>query len=104
MSAFCSWQWVLPKALAPASHSLEVRRFSAYFPIWETLTEFSTAKTDGAKPESTERVGWGGAEREIRDMEERENRQTRRIWIAIARKQELFDDDEFRDVFGDDEG
>lgn len=31
----------------------------------------------------------------------RENRQTRRIWIAIARKQELFDDDEFRDVFGD---
>ena len=28
----------------------------------------------------------------------RENRQTRRIWIAIARKQELFDDDEFRDV------
>ncbi len=31
----------------------------------------------------------------------RENRQTRRIWIAIARKQELFDDDEFEDVFGD---
>ena len=31
----------------------------------------------------------------------RENRQTRRIWIAIARKQELFDDDEFRDVLGD---
>ena len=31
----------------------------------------------------------------------RENRQTRRIWIAIARKQELFDDDEFQDVFGD---
>lgn len=30
----------------------------------------------------------------------RENRQTRRIWIAIARKQELFDD-EFEDVFGD---
>ena len=24
-----------------------------------------------------------------------------RIWIAIARKQELFDDDEFQDVFGD---
>ena len=33
----------------------------------------------------------------------RENRQTRRIWIAIARKQELFDD-ELRDVFGDDDG
>ncbi len=31
----------------------------------------------------------------------RENRQTRRVWIAIARKQELFDDDEFDDVFGD---
>lgn len=31
----------------------------------------------------------------------RENRQTRRIWMAIARKQELFDDDEFDDVFGD---
>jgi hypothetical protein len=31
----------------------------------------------------------------------RENRQTRRIWIAIARKQELFDDEEFDDVFGD---
>ena len=31
----------------------------------------------------------------------RENRQSRRIWIAIARKQELFDDDEFDDVFGD---
>ena len=30
----------------------------------------------------------------------RENRQTRHIWIAIARKQELFDDDEFRDIFG----
>ena len=29
----------------------------------------------------------------------RENRQTRRIWIAIARKQELFDEDEFNDVF-----
>ena len=47
--------------------------------------------------------------REIKEMQrgfqemERENRQTRRIWIAIARKQELFDDDEFRDVFGDDE-
>ena len=35
---------------------------------------------------------------------QRENRQTRRIWIAIARKQNLFDDEEFRDVFGDDEG
>ena len=34
---------------------------------------------------------------------QRENRQTRRIWIAIARKQNLFDDEEFRDVFGDDE-
>ena len=33
----------------------------------------------------------------------RENRQTRRIWIAIARKQELFDDDEFRDAFGDED-
>ena len=33
----------------------------------------------------------------------RENRQTRRIWIAIARKQELFDDDEFRDVFGEED-
>ena len=33
----------------------------------------------------------------------RDNRQTSRIWIAIARKQNLFDDDEFRDVFGDDE-
>ena len=33
---------------------------------------------------------------------QRENRQTRRIWIAIARKQELFDDDEFKDVFGED--
>ena len=42
-------------------------------------------------------------QRSFREME-RENRQTRRIWIAIARKQELFDDDEFRDVFGDDEG
>lgn len=31
----------------------------------------------------------------------RENKQTRRIWIAIARKQELFDDDEFMDVFGE---
>ena len=31
----------------------------------------------------------------------RENRQTRRIWIAIARKQQLFDDDEFKDVFGE---
>ncbi len=30
----------------------------------------------------------------------RENRQTRRTWIAIARKQKLFDDDEFQDVFG----
>ena len=33
----------------------------------------------------------------------RENRQTRKIWIAIARKQKLFDDDEFRDVFGEQE-
>ena len=32
---------------------------------------------------------------------QRDNRQTRRIWIAIARKQELFDDDEFDDVFGE---
>ena len=39
---------------------------------------------------------------ELEEMK-RENRQTRRIWIAIARKQELFDDDEFRDVFGDDD-
>ena len=38
-----------------------------------------------------------------RELEElrRENRQTRRIWIAIARKQELFDDEEFLDVFGE---
>ena len=41
--------------------------------------------------------------REFKEYQ-RENRQTRRIWIAIARKQELFDDDEFRDVFGDDDG
>ena len=33
----------------------------------------------------------------------RENRQTRRIWIAIARKQELFDDKGFKDVFGDED-
>ena len=32
---------------------------------------------------------------------QRDSRQTRRIWIAIARKQELFDDDEFDDVFGE---
>ena len=31
----------------------------------------------------------------------RENRQIRPIWIAIARKLDLFDEDEFRDVFGD---
>ena len=39
--------------------------------------------------------------KEILEEMRRENRQTRRIWIAIARKQELFDDDEFQDVFGD---
>ena len=33
----------------------------------------------------------------------RENRQTRPIWIAIARKPELFDDDEIQDLFGDEE-
>ena len=33
----------------------------------------------------------------------RENRQTRPIWIAIARKMELFDDDELQDLFGDEE-
>ena len=33
----------------------------------------------------------------------RENRQMRPIWIAIARKLELFDDDELRELFGDDE-
>lgn len=45
------------------------------------------------------------AERTLDMVEEmrRENRQTRRIWIAIARKQELFDDDEFQDLFGDEE-
>ena len=37
------------------------------------------------------------------DEMRQENRMTRRIWIAIARKQNLFDDDEFRDVFGDEE-
>ena len=42
-------------------------------------------------------------DREILDEVRRENRQTRRIWIAIARKQQLFDEDEFNDVFGDDE-
>lgn len=31
-----------------------------------------------------------------------ENRMTRRIWIAIAKKQQLFDDDQWRDVFGED--
>ena len=31
-----------------------------------------------------------------------DNRITRRIWIAIAKKQRLFDDDEWRDVFGQD--
>ena len=45
------------------------------------------------------------AERTLEMVEEmrRENRQTRRIWIAIARKQELFDDDELQDLFGDEE-
>ena len=33
----------------------------------------------------------------------RENRQTRPIWIAIARTMELFDDDELQDLFGDEE-
>ena len=42
-------------------------------------------------------------DREVLDEVRRENRQTRRIWIAIARKQQLFDEDEFNDVFGDDE-
>ena len=32
-----------------------------------------------------------------------DNRMTRRIWIAIAKKQKLFDDDEWRDVFGDED-
>ena len=40
-------------------------------------------------------------DRRILEEMRRENRQTRRIWIAIARKQELFDNDEFQDVFGD---
>ena len=37
------------------------------------------------------------------DLDEmrRENRQTRKIWIAIAKKQQLFDDDQWLDVFGD---
>ena len=30
-----------------------------------------------------------------------ENAMTRRIWIAIAKKQQLFDDNELRDVFGE---
>ncbi len=33
----------------------------------------------------------------------RENRQTRPIWIAIARKLELFDDDELQDLFGEED-
>ena len=33
----------------------------------------------------------------------RENRMTRRIWMAIAKKQQLFDDEEWQDVFGSDE-
>ena len=43
------------------------------------------------------------AERQQETLEEirRDNRQTRRIWIAIARKQDLFDEDEFNDVFGE---
>ena len=43
------------------------------------------------------------AERQQETLEEirRDNRQTRRIWIAIARKQDLFDEDEFDDVFGE---
>ena len=32
---------------------------------------------------------------------QRESRQTRRILMAIARKQELFDEDEFDDIFGE---
>ena len=32
---------------------------------------------------------------------QRDNRQTRRILMAIARKQELFDEDEFDDIFGE---
>ena len=43
------------------------------------------------------------AERQQETLEEirRDNRQTRRIWMAIARKQEFFDEDEFDDVFGE---
>lgn len=41
--------------------------------------------------------------RQILEEMRRENRQTRRIWIAIAKKQELFDDEEFKDVFGEEE-
>ena len=42
------------------------------------------------------------AERQQETLEEirRDNRQTRRIWIAIARKQDLFDEDD-NDVFGE---
>ena len=43
------------------------------------------------------------AERQQESLEEmrRDNRQTRQIRIAIARKQGLFDEDEFNDVFGE---
>ena len=46
-------------------------------------------------------VADGETSRQMLEEMRRENRQTRRIWIAIARKQELFDDDEFQDVFGE---
>ncbi len=48
----------------------------------------------------------GGLLIETREMVvemRRENRQTRPIWIAIARKLELFDDDELQDLFGEED-
>lgn len=30
-----------------------------------------------------------------------ENRQSRRMWMGVARNRQLFDDDEWRDIFGE---
>ena len=43
------------------------------------------------------------AERQQKLLEEvqQDSKYYRRIWIAIAKKQQLFNDDEWQDVFGD---
>ena len=85
----------------PPLTSKRVRTVEQCVGLLTTILEHQGSRLDEIEEDTVDLKALLAKQDEHLSELKRDNRQTRRIWIAIARKQELFDEDEFNDVFGE---